>query len=41
MNFNLAPSVQKEEQITILVERLNDALHNPIKINGTDILIHA
>ncbi|HRH77152.1 MAG TPA: EAL domain-containing protein [Cellvibrionaceae bacterium] len=37
----LATSVQKEEQIALLVERLNDALHNPIKINGTDILITA
>ncbi|HMW50229.1 MAG TPA: EAL domain-containing protein, partial [Cellvibrionaceae bacterium] len=37
----LATSVQKEEQIALLVERLNNALHNPIKINGTDILITA
>ncbi len=37
----LATSVQKEEQIALLVERLNAALHNPTRINGTDILITA
>lgn len=37
----LATSVQKEEQIALLVERLNNALHNPIRINGTDILVTA
>jgi len=37
----LATSVQKEEQIALLVERLNAALHHPLRINGTDILITA
>ncbi|HEY6529767.1 MAG TPA: EAL domain-containing protein, partial [Cellvibrionaceae bacterium] len=37
----LATSVQKEEQIALLVERLNTTLNHPIKINGTDILVTA
>jgi diguanylate cyclase len=37
----LATSVQKEDQIALLVERLSNALNNPVRINSTDILVTA